>query len=258
MINIDIIIPSYHSEILTTLAVKSFEKFKGDFNFRYIVIENGNDNSYKDKVFALSDNIVWIANDCKYSTLHNNKASYANAEAIEIGLKHVKSEYVFICHNDVVACHENWMKHLYSKIEEGYSIAGTVLDNIRIEAVHISGLLIKSDIAKSVPSWPVEEEQTSEVLLDVGDFYTKHCRKNGLQYYCCRNTHNNNVDNLNNKVYLDFSVDRAVDDNGNVIFLHLGRGIEKQLNLYYKPGKVYLEGWVNFINKHILKENNNE
>tara|TARA_Y100000034_G_scaffold128819_1_gene184140 strand:+ start:203 stop:973 length:771 start_codon:yes stop_codon:yes gene_type:complete len=255
-VNIDIIIPSYHSETLTTLAIKSFEKYKGDFNFRYIVVENGNDNSYKDNILALNDNIEWIANDCQYSTLRNNDGSYANAEAIEIGLEYVKSEYVFLCHNDVVACHDNWMAHLYSKIEEGYSIAGTVLDNARIKAVHISGLLTKSNIAKNISPWPIESEQVSEVLLDVGDMYTKHCRENSLQYYCCKNTQNNNVSSIEDKVFLDFSVDRAVDDGGNVIFLHLGRGVEKQFNRYYKPDKIYFQDWVNFVEKEVLGAKN--
>ena len=144
---IDFIIPSFYSEGLTTLAIKSFEKHKGDFDFRYIVVENGNDNSYKDNVLALSENVVWVANDCLYSSFDNNMGSYANAEAVEIGLGHVNAELVFICHNDVVAAHPDWMRFLCSKIEEGYSMAGTSIDNHRINAVHLSGVLMKSEIA---------------------------------------------------------------------------------------------------------------
>ena len=56
--NIDIIIPSYKSKDLTSLAIRSFEKNKGDFNFRYIVVENAGDESYKDDIVSLNDNVV--------------------------------------------------------------------------------------------------------------------------------------------------------------------------------------------------------
>ena len=54
---IDIIIPSYKSKEITTLAIKSFEKNKGDFDFRYIVIENAGDESYKEDIVSLNKNV---------------------------------------------------------------------------------------------------------------------------------------------------------------------------------------------------------
>jgi len=250
MVNIDFVIPSYHSEELTSLAIKSFEKHKGDFNFRYIVVENAKDESYKENILSLAENVMWISNDCQYTALNGNMASYANAEAVEIGLQHVATDLVFVCHNDVVATHPGWMDFLYTKIQEGHSMAGTGIDNGRINATHISGLLIKSDLAKQINLYPVKNEK-NEMILDVGDNWTKYCRDEGLSIYNCKNTQNGNIENLP-ELYTTFQVARAVDDSGNVIFLHLGRGSIKNLGVYNRPGKTTTAEWSRFINKNIL------
>jgi len=250
--NIDIIIPSYKSEKLTSLAIKSFEKNKGEFNFRYIVVENAGDVSYRESIVSLNDSVVWITNSCEHTYL----SSFTNGEAVEKGLELVETEYVFVCHNDVVATNPNWMKFLYSKIEEGCAIAGTVADNSRIGAVHISGLLIKSDLAKKVNIDPVYDEYKNNII-DVGDNWTQYCREENLYYYCCRNTHNNNVKEVP-EPYTNFQVDRAVDDDDNVIFLHLGRGTRKALGQYNQPGKTLHAGWIEFVEKEILEDKNDE
>ena len=147
-IRIDIVMPSFKSERLTCLAIKSFEQNKSTFDFRYIVVENSDDTSYKEKVESISENIVWVQNPT--SLVHSN----ANAIAVEKGLEYVESELVFICHNDVAAVDPNWMHFLFSKIKEGNKLVGTVLDNIRIKAVHISGFLTYTKFAKENNMYP--------------------------------------------------------------------------------------------------------
>ncbi len=97
--NIDIIIPSFHSKDLTTLAILTFEKFSDGYNFRYIVVENSNDTSYKGFMLNLTGkkNVCWVQNPTELIN------SEANATALEEGLKYVLTERVFMCHNDVVA-----------------------------------------------------------------------------------------------------------------------------------------------------------
>jgi len=247
---IDIIIPSYKSKEITTLAIKSFEKNKGDFDFRYIVIENAGDESYKEDIVSLNKNVHWITNKCE----HRYLSSFTNGEAVQKGLEVVESEYVFVCHNDVVATSPDWMSFLYSKIEEGCVIAGTVLDNVRIKAVHISGMLIKSEIAKSVEFDPINDDYGNQIM-DVGDNWTQYCKDNDLKYYCCNNTHNENVGEIP-EPYTNFHSDRAVDDDGNVIFLHLGRGTRKTLGEYSQPGKTLHVDWVEFVEREILEVSN--
>ena len=248
MIKIDVIIPSYRSEKLTAMAIKSFEKHKGRFDLRYIVVENAGDESYKDNILSLNDNVVWLTNDCK----HRFAASETNAEAVTKGLELVESDLVFICHNDVVACHPDWMEFLYSKLLEGNSIAGTVLDNTRINAVHISGLLTTTELAKSVSLYPVYKDD--KIILDVGDTITQHCREKALKYFCCRNTFNDEShEQLCKEPYKSLHhIDRALDSDNNVIFSHLGRGSSKTLGVYWKANRMNLDGWVDFVESNIL------
>jgi hypothetical protein len=247
IVNVDFIIPSYRSKDLTSLCIRSFEKHKGDFNFRYIVVENSEDSSYKEDVLSLADNIIWIQNPTHYIN------SEANAIAIEKGLPYVESEYVFICHNDVVACHDNWLSFLVEKLQnEDYSAAGYVLDNTRINALHISGILVPTIIAKSVSMFPVYKD--GKQILDVGDIITQHCRENELKYFYCRNTHNNesHVEDCGGLFKTLNGVDRALDSDNNVIFLHLGRGTPKTLGTYWKANRLTIGGWINFVESNIL------
>jgi GT2 family glycosyltransferase len=237
---IDIVMPSYRSEYLTCLAIKSFEQNKSTFDFRYIVVENSDDTSYRDKVKSISENVVWVQNP---TNLINSEA---NAIAVEKGLELVETELVFICHNDVAAVDPSWMHFLLSKINEGNKLVGTVLDNIRIKAVHISGFLTYTKFAKENNMYPTYEGSTQ--ILDVGDILTQKCIEDGSSFFCCDNTENNDllVENLDEE-FKSFGVDRCLDDSGKVIFLHLGRGTPKSNGTYSKPNRIYLKDWVKFI-----------
>ena len=251
---IDFIIPSYCSKDLTSLAVRSFEKHKNQHDFNYIVVENSTDTSYRGHIKALSPNVIWVQNpETPNISQNGNIASVANAMAVEKGLEYVNTEYVFICHNDVVACHENWLDFLVDKMKKhNLAAASYVLDNGRINALHISGILVKTEVAKAVSMHPVYED--GKQLLDVGDSITQYCRDNDLDYFFCRNTHNDEAHvDLCEDVYKELAyVDRALDDDGNVIFLHLGRGSVKTLGTYWKANRTTLDGWVEFVEKNIL------
>jgi hypothetical protein len=246
VMKIDFIIPSYHSRELTSLCLMSFEKYKGQNEFNYIVVENSTDTSYKEDVLSISDNIKWVQNPTDL------KNSEANAIAIEKGLPYVQSEYVFICHNDVVACRENWLDFLIEQLDSNTVAAGYVLDNCRIGALHISGMLVKTKIAKSVDMRPVYDRNTQ--VLDVGDSITQYCRDNDLKYFSCKNTHNDeSLQEDCEQPYKSLQfVDRAFDSDDNVIFLHLGRGTPKTLGSYWKSNRMGLKEWVGFVKTHIL------
>jgi glycosyltransferase involved in cell wall biosynthesis len=241
--NIDFVIPSYKSEELTTCAIQSFEKYKGDFNFQYIVVENSDDTSYREALLK-HNNVLWIQNPISFRT------SEANAHSLQTGLQYVKTEYVFLCHNDVVACHPEWMKHLYSKIEEGAVMSGTVKDPTRIKAIHISGVLLQADIAKRVKMFP--HYKGDKMMLDCGDLLTVHCDLHQLKYTCCKNTFNTPEIIANIDRFKSFLVDRAVNDKNEVIYMHLGRGDEKRKGTYNKPNRVYHNEWIDFIKENVL------
>jgi len=258
-IQIDFIIPSYKSSVLTPCCVESFERNKAKYDFRYIIIENAADESYKQNILNISENVLWINNLSK-NTVVNNKHAWANAEAIEIGLKHATAKYVFICHNDVAATNPTWMDSIYNKIQEGYEMVGTRFDNPesqRIGAIHASGMLINTGLALKTPSvYPEWDEETRSWKLDVGDAFTRYFRQNDLKYFCFRNTHNRNVDFELSSPYNQVTFDRVVDDDNNVIYMHLGRGSLKENFGHTKRGK-NISDWKNFIDREILGDAKN-
>jgi len=238
---IDFIIPSFNSEDLTSSAIKSFETYKADFDFRYIVVENAGNNSYKEAILALASEVVWVSNDCRYTTFNGSNGSYANAEAIEVAGEHVESDYVFICHNDVVACHNNWMSFLFEKIKSGNDLVGVREDKGRIKALHSSGILMTRAVFEDVSPWPVKNN-SGIVIEDVCDSYTKYCRENNLGYFCTKNTFNNSeLRELLKNPYKNIKSDMALDDDNNVIFMHVGRGAVRGNS-----------EWKEFVKKHVL------
>ena len=245
--NVDIIVPSFRSKDLTSLAIKSFEKYRNNFNFRYIVVENSQDDGYRDYVCSISNRVIWVQNpipsliDSRSPTVRSD----ANASGIEKGLEYAISDYVFICHNDVVACHADWMNYLVSKIDEQTPLVGVREHD---DAAHVIGVLVETKLAKSVSMYPKLN------CWDVGDKMTHYCNENGLKYFICNNTNNNPeaVNQIKAENYKNVPVDRVLNDDGDVIYMHLGRGTDKQFNKYFKRGKLFIPSWKEFINESVL------
>ena len=239
---ITVLLQSYHQEELTTIAIKSFEKYKPDnLEVKYVVVEGSDDTNYKDTILKLSKNIVWKNN---ISADNNNPimgASTANGLNIEFGKQFIDTEWVFVCHNDIAVQSEKFFDVL-RKESEKYQLISCCKDNMRIEACHISGLLVKNEILQKVDCMPSLPE------LDVGDRLTQYCRDKNINYKSLPNTHN--TPHIVSSIIDDFwrsagencGVDRCVVD-GHVIFCHLGRGTPKFLNAYRKQGKVLHDDW---------------
>lgn len=236
MKDIDIVIPTFHCEQMVLALIGSFEKFNDGFNFRYIVVENSDDVSYKNKVENLK-NVLWIQNPT------NLVGSQANALANEVGLQHVNSDDVVLCHVDVAACHPDWMRFFYSKIEAGFKLVGIRKDTTRVHALHSSFLLTKTEIAKAVTMFPIYNEK-KECVADVTDMVTVYCDKFGFPHFLCNNTFNDpSLDGKLNR-FNGIVMDRAVNDKNEVIFIHVGRGIAKLFGTKAKPGRLTHSQWI--------------
>jgi len=237
-----VIIPSFRSKALTLLCIRGIEKFKGNIDVKFIVVENSDDESYKDEVLEAAENVKWITNPTKQI------GSLANAEAIIVGLKEVETDWVFLVHCDTFVFSPLFFNELSKKVEEGYKMVGTGLDQTRIKACHISGVFVQTDIAKKINMYPTDGGRT----LDVGDDITRYCREYNIKHYCFRNTFNSpELINRVNDNFRYFQVDRCLNDNNEVMFMHLGRGIPKIHKTYSKNGRVDIEGWVDFCEKII-------
>jgi hypothetical protein len=254
MKHLTVLTVSYKTPDYISLLIKGFETFKpDDLEIKYIVVENSNLN-YSDQLLDISKNINFLNNNC------SEIGSYANASGVESGKPHIDTEYCFVCHSDVMVVDKCFFSYIDSKISDGYKIIGTGTDTapFRIQALHISGILLESNLLKKINTYPVEKQGI--VKLDVGDTITQYARDNKLPYTCMDNTINNPklCENIN-EPYKSWGpncgVDRAVDDEQKVTFIHLGRGTPKHQGIYGKPNKKTKDDWVYFCN-NLINQNN--
>jgi len=245
MHKITVIIPSFHSKILTTICIKSFVKYCcNDFNINFIVVENSLDSSYKNDIMEISDNILWINNNTR------KVGSEANAEAIHIGLKNIDSGLVFVVHCDVAVLSLSFMYDFIGKYDAGYKLIGVQKDmhKDRIGAIHVCGLLTEYSLIKDLDMYPKYVGTTQ--VMDVGDSLTKYVQDNKIEHYCFRNTIND--PSLINEIVSPFGSKKiclCVSDKKEIIFAHLGRGIPKTNEKYSKDGRVSLNDWKLFFKK---------
>ena len=239
---------TFHQKDLVDILIRSFEKYRPEnLEITYVVVENSNDTSYKEHTESLAKNVRWFNNP----DADVGEASTANGMGIEFGKHHVKDEWTFVCHNDVAVTDTTFFEEMFRKVEEGYELVGVVKDNSRIEAVHVSGYLTKTNLLQKV------DARHNMPILDVGDRLTEYFRENDMKYHVFRNTENNHgLYEVCNEPYHSLGpscgMDRCLNSNDKVMFIHLGRGAPKSMNKYFKPGKITYPGWVKFCNEVIL------
>jgi len=235
---LSIIIPTYHSKELITICIKSFEKFKpSNLSTKYIVVENSSDTSYKKLVQSLANNVLWINNETKA------RGSKANAEGLEIGLKYVNEELVFLAHCDICLTSHLFLEIMFQRIQDGDQAVAFLCDRARIQAMHILALLAKTEIVKKSDLQP--KYHNGKQILDVGDGITQYCRENDIKYSSLDNTYNNPEleRTLSEKFKKLSGMPRCVYNN-EVLCMHLGRGILKTEGKYNKPNRVLFHEWV--------------
>jgi len=202
---------------------------------------------------GLAKNIRWTNNN--YVIGFNESGSSQNASSIEISKEHIKDDFVFAAHCDVCVTSESFYHTLFKKIEE-YELIGPLFDvcEERIGALHVSGLFMRTELMKKVDFFPRRIDENNR--MDVGDAATLYCRQNNLKHLCLPNTYN--YPDLAKKIvddnFRNFKVTRCLDDDNNVIFMHMGRGIPKTIGTYQKAGpeRVYLKDWVKFCEGIVL------
>jgi len=247
--DLDIVIVSFKTPELVKLAIQSFRKFKtDDFNLRFIVIENSNFKLIDDLKKHIENNDVVINNPVNLSF------SYAHGSGLEAAKDYLSpsAKYVFTCHSDTCVVSSSFFNELRKCIEEGIWLAGVCEDahDKRVRALHCSGLLAKSDLYKKVSLMPELPK------IDTADLLTVHCREANLKMKLFRNTYNDtNLVDLCNSPYKELGkvcgVDRCLDENNNVMFMHQGRGTSKYSNSYHNPQKIMTSTWIEICKKVI-------
>jgi len=179
--------------------------------------------------------------------------SYANAIGLEIAAKLVdpQSSYLMSMHMDTMPCRAGWLSYLRSRINDRVRAAGVRMDKTRTPegVLHVLGYMVDFQLFKKLkldylPDLP---------QLDVGDKVTVRLREEGYEVFACPNTLWEPA--LVEKIPMssplrDFHVDRAFDDHGNVIFLHLGRGVRKSLGVHIRG--TLADEWVKIAYERLL------
>jgi hypothetical protein len=179
--------------------------------------------------------------------------SYANAIGLEIAAKLIdpQSNFLMSMHMDTMPCRTGWLSYLKSKINDKVRAAGVRMDRTRTPegVLHVLGYVVDFQLFKKLqldylPDLP---------QLDVGDKVTVRLREEGYDVFACPNTLWDPA--LAEKIpasspLRDFRVDRAFDDEGNVIFLHLGRGVRKSIGVHIRG--TLADEWVKIAYEHLL------
>lgn len=165
--------------------------------------------------------------DLKYSS----RPSYQNASALEVAAALIPpdTQYMMSMHMDTMPVRHNWLTFLMSKISGDIRASGVRMDHARVEEgiLHVLGFIVDFQKFKELKLnyFPQLPE------YDTGDLISVKLREAGHGLWACNNLRSKpeliNDLSKQDSIYADMDFDRCLDDDGNVIFLHLGRGVVK-------------------------------
>jgi hypothetical protein len=179
--------------------------------------------------------------------------SYANAIGLEIAARLIDpaSRYLMTLHMDTVACHPLWLAYLVGKLDGRVKAAGVRLERGRVPegVLHVLGMVMDYAVVRELgldffPQLPA---------YDVGDRITVGLRAAGYEVFACPNTFTDPAVAAGiapDSPFAGLAVDRALDDAGNVIFMHLGRGLRKAADRQSRG--VSAAEWVDLVQHHLV------
>ena len=258
---VSIVQPSHNAKELTRISLESIRRYT-TFPYELWVVDNASSDDTIEFLEAQDDVNLILNHTAPWKRRHfwerrkdwwqkSGGGSYANGVALELAAKFVETRYMFVMHNDTLVCKTGWLAYLVSKLDDKVRGAAMSHDPIRINAMHSSGFLFDFSLFRPLsmsflPSPP---------HYDVADLVTIRLREAGYHYYVCKNTFNHpeTIELIDpNDPLRDMYCDRVFDDNGTMIYLHLGRGTLKAAGIYNKLGKTYPGQWIRYAEEHLL------
>lgn len=179
--------------------------------------------------------------------------SYSNAVGLELAARFVDpgSQYLMPIHMDTLACKTGWLSFLMSKMDPRVRASGVLLHKARVPegVLHVLGYIVDFQLFRylNLDFWPALPE------LDVGDRVSLGLRAAGYEVYGCRET----LNQLELEAVIPDSspckhlkVFRALDDDNQVIFMHLARGVRRTTGEHRRG--LQPQEWIDFACRYIL------
>ena len=183
---------------------------------------------------------------------HRYSGSFANAVALEIGARAINpdSKLMMALHMDTVVCRIGWLSYLAGKISGNVRASGMWLGLTRVRALHILGMMFDFSLFE-----PLQLSFRHDMpRYDVGDAISVDLENAGYELFACPDSYHQPeiFDRLpRDPPYASLNVNHSLDDQGNVIFMHLARGILKSTS-GTPEGKTTPQAWLEFGRKFLL------
>jgi hypothetical protein len=187
--------------------------------------------------------------------------SYANAIGLELACRVIDEEtkLLFTMHSDTLILKAGWLSYLKSKMTERIRGVACLKDKIRVNALHISGLLFDYTLFKELKMdfLPNIRQSLSPDIpeYDVGDLITIRLLEHSYEVFTCKNTYNKPslVESIPaGNPLRELHSDRCFDDESDIFYIHMGRGTLKAKGTYHQVGKTYPKQWINFAERFVL------
>ncbi len=190
--------------------------------------------------------LLGVGRDSTYS------GSYANAVALEIAARIINpsTEVMMTLHMDTMACHNGWLSYLRDHLGGDVRCVGVRMDTVRGRTVHVLGMMFDFQLFRELALTFGHDMPR----YDVGDAIPQSLERAGYRLWACRNTlwQPDLVELMpHNSPYRRLPVDRSLNDENEVIFLHLGRGILKSSSDSAVTA-VSVQQWLDFGTKEVL------
>lgn len=256
-------ITSEQGVLMVRLCLESIQKRTHE-PYEIWVVDNTSPKHFNSWLLAFPEiNIVFNETEPK-NPFWGNKSdgSYANAIALELVLDYLpkNAPTLFTMHSDVFVTSEKWLSCFQGKLQKSVGAVGFRRDEHRVQAIHVAGMLVDYKLFQKLnmsflPN--MRQERFSNFKeYDVGDQVTLALEKNNYKTAHFENSFNNPqvIKKINKKDALrNFDVDRVFSDDGEVLYLHLGRGTVKASNQYQDKKKVAAEDWITLCENHLQK-----
>jgi len=241
--------PNKTATELLRLCIKSIKKFT-KIGYKLWVVDN---NSPEDNIKWLDKiddiNIVYIR------TEPQGGASFANGLALETAIRLIDpgTQYLVTLHEDTVVCRYGWLEYLLSKLNKKTRAAGFRLTKARVPegVLHVCGYMIDFQTFKELDLSFMPELPA----YDIGDRLIHEFLKNGYQIFAALNTFDDPklISNIEKSFKIHkLNVTRAFNDKNEVIYMHLGRGINKAEGRYKNKEKSSSEQWSDYIKRYLF------